>query len=488
MQYFEKIEQEEFSVAIPEAINAELTSHLLRKDKQEDAVFALYKPSHGQSRFTGCIYQIILPNDGDREVHGNVTINPQYFRRACELAVLENSGVVLLHSHLGPGWQTMSKDDIETEHSFSSACITLTDLPLIGLTLGTDGTWSARAWEYREEMYQRKWASTVRVVGKRLNVSYYDKLRPQPQYRNIYKRTMSVWGKENHGKLARLRIGIIGLGSVGSVVAESLARMGMERFVLIDFDEVQEHNLDRLLGATQQDLGALKVNVAQRQIQVAATAAEIEIEASSCSITEEQGYKKALDCDLLFSCVDRPWPRYVLNHLAYNHLIPVIDGGINVRFVQGTTDFEGADWQLQSVGPQRPCLECLGVYNSSDVQVERDGKLDDPSYLSGLPDDHRFKRNENIFPFSTNLASMEIMQFIEQVTGIGNTDYYGTQRYSYNHGYIRLNPDAVCQYGCYFQNGIALADSQFPAPYGHDHSAEQARARQQVYTSQEDHR
>ena len=67
-------------------------------------------------------------------------------------------------------------------------------------------------------------------------------------------------------------IGIIGLGSVGSMVAEALARMGMEKFVLIDFDKVEPHNLDRLVGATNDDIGSYKVDIAKRQINAVGTA------------------------------------------------------------------------------------------------------------------------------------------------------------------------------------------------------------------------
>jgi len=478
MKSLEKTNQEEFSVAIPASLNEILCRHLLRTDKQEDVAFALYKPSEGKSRFTALIHQIIFPEEGDRIVQGNVKIMPQYFRRACQLAAAEGSGLVLLHSHIGPGWQGMSFDDIKTEHGYSPTTLTLANLPFVGLTLATDRNWSGRIWEYQNGWYERNMATTIRVVGRSLRVSYNDTLRTPPAFKNTFRRTITVWGEQNHKHLARIRVGIVGLGSVGSIVAETLARMGIERIVLMDFDEVQDHNLDRLLGATPLDIGHGKTYVAERQLRKSATAAYFEIRNVPHAITENEGYRNALDCDVLFSCVDRPWPRAVLNHLAYNHLIPVIDGGIKVRLNPVTLQFEGADWQLQTVGPDRACLRCLKAYSPSDVSTEQEGLLDDPSYLAGLPVDHTFKRNENIFPFSANLASLEVMQFVEMVTGIGSTDYYEPQRYSYNQGLIRLMGDKGCEKGCDFMTGIALGDTFYPAPIGFDHSAAAARERQ----------
>lgn len=478
MKFLEKTNREEFSVAMSATLNSELCNHLIRNDRQEDVAFALYKPSLGVFRFTALIYKVILPEDDDRVVHGNVSISPKFFKRVCRIAAEEKSGIVLLHSHLGPGWQGMSIDDVKTEDSYSESSYSINDFPLIGLTLGTDNAWSGRIWEYNNGWFEKKSASTIRVVGKSLNVSYNDTLRPKPLFKNIYKRTITVWGEQNHAHLARMRVGIIGLGSVGSMVAETLARMGIERFVLIDFDEIQEHNLDRLLGATINDIGHGKVFIAQRQIHKAATGSNIVVRPVLSGVTEEEGYRNALDCDVIFSCVDRPWPRYVQNHIAYNHLIPVVDGGIQVRLDPASGNFEGADWQLQTVGPDRPCLRCLGAYHPADVATERAGQLEDPSYLAGLAPDHAFKRNENIFPFSANLASLEVMQFIEMVTGIGGTDYYGSQRYAYNEGYIRLSMSAGCVDDCFFKAGVAQGDSLYDPPIGKDHSVLKAKERQ----------
>ena len=49
--------------------------------------------------------------------------------------------------------------------------------------------------------------------------------------------------------LGKLKIGIVGLGSVGALAAETMGRIGIKRLVLIDMDCIEEHNLDRLIHA-----------------------------------------------------------------------------------------------------------------------------------------------------------------------------------------------------------------------------------------------
>jgi molybdopterin/thiamine biosynthesis adenylyltransferase len=461
------------AVAFSGRLDSELQSFLIRNDGQEDLVFALWSPSVGTSRETALLHTIIFPEEGDRQVHGNVSFNPRYFERVCNRAMKEKCGIAFLHSHPGPGWQGMSFDDVRAEHKMAGAVHSLTDLPLVGLTVGNDGTWSGRMLKYKgRKKFQLLWCQAVRSVGKRLRISFNDSLLPKPKFGEMFKRTATVWGESNHAKLARTHVGIIGLGSVGCFVAEALARMGFEHVTLIDFDLVEKHNLDRLIGATKKDIGKLKVEVARRQMKLASTAARLTLNAVPYSIAEEQGYQAALDCDVLFSCVDRPRARQILNHFAYAHLIPVIDGGIQVRFKNN--EFSGVDWQLQTVGPGRPCLECLGAFNPNDASTEAAGKMDDPTYLQGLPSDHRFKRNENVFPFSANLASLEILQLIALVTGIAGIDDFGVQRFRYNPGIMELDIERRCKSGCEVESLVAQGDRFFHL-FGRDLAAEKTR-------------
>ncbi|MFN0279338.1 MAG: HesA/MoeB/ThiF family protein [Pyrinomonadaceae bacterium] len=467
----------EFSVTFDQSIRQTLSNHLIREDREEDLCFALWNPSSGSKRFTALLLEVVLPEPGDRQRHGNVSFNPQYFERVCRLALEKDAGIAFMHSHPGSGWQDMSKDDIAAEQRLAGPVLGLTDQPLVGLTVGNDDVWSARLWHSTgDRNYKRSWCRSVRSIGERLDVTFADFMVPRPRYGEMFKRTVAVWGEQNHAKLARLRIGIVGLGSVGSFIAETLARSGFENIVLIDFDEIQEHNLDRLVIGTRDDIGKLKVEVAKERMSKVSTAHSMNIEAIPYSVAEEKGYFAALDCDVLFSCVDRPRARQILNHFAYAHLIPVIDGGIAVRFKNG--QFSGVDWQLQTVGPGRPCLECLGCFSVGDVSIEIAGKLDDPSYLKGLGADHHLKRNENIFAFSENLASLEFFQLISLATSLGGFSDFGIQRFRYIPGIIDSIEANSCRLECHVQQLLATGDRHFTL-MGQDLTANAARVRQQ---------
>ena len=131
------------SVAIPAATEARMFEHLIRADREEDLLFALWYPSQGCTRHTALIHMPIFPEPGDRQRHGNASFNPQYLERVCSLAIQHKAGIAFMHSHPVPGWQAMSADDVAAEQKMAGAVISLTELPLVGLTVGTDGTWSA---------------------------------------------------------------------------------------------------------------------------------------------------------------------------------------------------------------------------------------------------------------------------------------------------------------------------------------------------------
>ena len=195
------------------------------------------------------------------------------------------------------------------------------------------------------------------------------------------------------------------------MVAEALARIGVEKLVLIDPDKVETHNLDRLLYAGREDVGKYKVELVSKHLRNSATAENFEVQTHMDPIQHESSYDDALDCDILFSAVDRPLPKDLVNRIAYAHCIPVISGGVFVDTKPDGTLGQAA-WSVSTVGPGRRCLRCDGQYSTSDVTMEQDGSLDDPAYVRGSATDGEASANQNVFPFSANLASFMVIEMV----------------------------------------------------------------------------
>lgn len=448
------------SAAMTEEVDRAARGHLLRADRQEDLCFALWYPSRGRSRTTALIQRLILPEDGERRVHGNASFEPAFLERALAAAAAEGAGLALLHSHpRGRGWQGMSDDDIAAEQGHAAAVFGATRLPLVGLTLAGDATWSARFWERTApRTYPGAWCATVRVVGDRLRMSYNPKLAPPPHPTEEQVRTVSAWGEASQADLTRLRIGIVGAGTVGGIIAEGLARMGFEDVTTIDFDHIERHNLDRLVYATRPDVGRLKADALAERMRAIATAAPFRPDPVVAAVFEEAGFRAALDCDVLFACVDRPWGRYVLNLIAYAHLIPVVDGGIAVR-TNRLGKIAAADWRAHTATIGRPCLQCLGQYDPGSVQMEREGQLDDPTYIAGLPKNHVLKTRENVFAFSMSCASMQTLQMLALALAPLEQPNPGAQLYHFVGGFMEPPAFGACHAECLFPSLVAYGDA-----------------------------
>ena len=403
------------SVAMTAATEECLVRMLVRDDGQEDVCLATYRPSTGLSRYSALIREVVLPKDGDRLVHGNATVTAGYILRAAEAAQDDNCGLVLLHSHPGASeWQPMSEPDRDCEASYANLVREITGLPLVGMTLATrNRTWSARHWNIGVGLAVDCTHSTnVRVIGDKLAVSWNDGIQPPPRTSSKQARTVSAWGEHSQADLARRRVLVVGAGSVGLDVFVRLAASGLCYLTVMDFDLVEDHNLDRLIGATRRDaiLKRPKIHAARREATKAATAIGCNIEVSDWSICEPEGLRLALDHDLIFSCVDRPWPRAVLNSLAYSDLIPVIDGGIAIdRFDTG--EMRNATWRSHVVRPGRPCMSCNRQVDLSLVALDRQGLLDEPSYIVGAGESRR-PVNANVAPLSVSVAASILAQYV----------------------------------------------------------------------------
>ena len=118
-----------------------------------------------------------------------------------------------------------------------------------------------------------------------------------------FDRTIGLIGKETFNKLQDKTIAVFGLGGVGGTALESLARSGVEKFVIIDFDKVAESNLNRQILYTEKDIGAFKTEVAERRIKQINNNAKISAICSKIS-TNLGDLLKNLHIDFIVDAID----------------------------------------------------------------------------------------------------------------------------------------------------------------------------------------
>jgi ThiF family protein len=439
----------DLSIAMSGPIDIALVKHFDKGPRQEDLTFAYWKPSRGATRYSALLNQLALPADDERILQGNVAFTDEYLGRVLDKCP-EGHGIALLHSHFTPGWQGMSRDDVIAEQDrLASVVAGRTLLPLVGLTWGTDGTWSGRFWfRVARFEYEKREASTIRVVGEQLRISYHPKLRPVPQLLDSEIATRSVWGDEAQNDLARTRVGVVGLGSVGSIIAEALRRTGFRLLTFVDHDRLEERNLDRTLGSIWSDLGKFKVTIAERLARQSHLGTNLEIRTIQESLVKSPAaIAAALDCDAIISCVDRPWPRDVLNKMAYMHLIPVVDGGILAEVKKGSVVC--VDWRIHTLGPQRTCLYCLGAQRRGDAALEQSGQLENPDYIKGLSEADRERyKGRNVFVFSLSVAAHEVLQLVGLLSGQQRVGGTGPQYYHAYPGEMEVEETRLCDENC----------------------------------------
>ena len=216
-----------FEAALTEDANLTASNHLLhhfqKHEYQEDLCFALWRPSTGKERLTGLIDRIILPEMGERSLHRKASFKPCYLSRVIELARAEKAGLVFMHSHPGTGWQGLSHTDVKAERDAIAYPAGATELPLIGMTIGSDGYWSARFWQRESREMRRYWCDKVRIIGpKSYRLQFNDSLVPPQPRKDVLKRTYDTWGSEVQNAISRMHVGIVGVGSVGCIVAEAI--------------------------------------------------------------------------------------------------------------------------------------------------------------------------------------------------------------------------------------------------------------------------
>lgn len=137
---------------------------------------------------------------------------------------------------------------------------------------------------------------------------------------------LSEVGQEGQDKLSRAKVLVIGAGGLGCPVLQYLAGAGIGTLGIMDFDKVEESNLQRQVLFGTSSIGQNKALVAKERLEDLNPT--IAIKAYPEKLTSKNALERFKDYDIMVDGTDNFTTRYLINDAAILTQKPIVYGAI----------------------------------------------------------------------------------------------------------------------------------------------------------------
>lgn len=174
-------------------------------------------------------------------------------------------------------------------------------------------------------------------------------------------------GKGGQQELNKSQVAVIGMGALGTVAAELLARAGIGQMVIVDRDVVELTDLQRQLLYDENDVGKPKASAAAEklkrinsQITIISVAADIDYKSISKLVGKP---------DVVLDCTDNLETRFLINEYCLKNKL----AWVHAAAIRETAQLMAFDFRGNS--QQRPCFACIFGNASAEETCDTVGVL-----------------------------------------------------------------------------------------------------------------
>jgi Dinucleotide-utilizing enzymes involved in molybdopterin and thiamine biosynthesis family 2 len=397
----------------------ELYSYLFSNSPSENGCFLLANHTEiNKNRDILLINKCIFPTSSSWNYSGEDCLEPNssYINQAVVNADSEKNCLIFIHTHPSPFHPATFSiiDESSNKRLFANLADILPDTPLGSLVLSKKGIFGVIYYAGKVQPITH-----VRLSGKIIaDFPVVGQIAPKKKsIDSTYDRQVRMFGEQKQKKLQDLTVTIVGAGGTGSSVATQLARMGVKKLRLIDYDLLDASNISRVYGANATDIGKPKVEVLKNNLQ---NFSKSSIETLNVDITKRNVLKKLIDSDIIFSCTDNLTSRAVLNDVSIQYFIPLIDVGCRIHLNKDNS-IDQAVVKVQVVTPDTACLWCTGTLDGrlilqEALPEEEKKKLAAEGYYDGI------EKQPSIISLTTLAASLGINKLLN-ILGIFGEEY-----------------------------------------------------------------
>lgn len=304
---------------------------------------------------------------------------------------------IAVHNHGGQDRVGFSGTDMASHERGYPALLDINDGVPVGALVFADNAVAGDIWTSDGK---RHTITDLRVAGRPQRT-----LIPEPVAAQVadstYDRQARIFGDRGQAILAGSKVAVVGLGGVGSIISEYLARLGVGELLLIDPDRLDPTNLPRVVGARRSDVLPMLQNQARprwmqrigarcanSKVKIAARVARqasrtVRIVAVPRSVVEADIAAMLTDCDHIFLAADSALARRLINSITHQYLIPNTQVGSKVTVIDGEVADIFSVSRMSS--PGGGCLQCNGLIPAwklteeatTEVQRRRQRYVDD---------------------------------------------------------------------------------------------------------------
>jgi molybdopterin/thiamine biosynthesis adenylyltransferase len=243
---------------------------------------------------------------------------------------------------------------------------------------------------------------------------------------------------------------VVGAGGLGSHIVQQLAFLGVGHLTVIDPDELDRSNLNRLVGSRFDDPipGTKKVDIAKRLVQ------SIDPSIGATAIPKDLRTREALDIiecsDCVFGCLDNDGGRLILNELCVAFEIPYFDLATDIP-PDDKLYFGG---RIFLTNDSSCCLYCsneITIQDASRYLASAETKLE-YEHVYGVDKKYLDNAGPSVVSLNGIIASLAATEFMVMVTSIRPP--FKFLKYTGNMGIVTKPVDGSQIKDCYYCHSI----------------------------------
>lgn len=375
------------TLSLTESQHQQLYELLFLPDGKEAAAIALCNRRAGEDRHRLLVREIyaISPEFYSYRATDGMSWSTDCLAPLLEKAEEQGLSVVKIHSHPG-GYADFSEIDDLSDRQL---------MPAIKGWVEADIPHATVIMLPNRQMFGRVlWKGTqfeplacITVVGADLNF-WYD-LNDSAEPGDFTASHAQAFGQGTTQRLRRLSIAVVGCSGTGSPVIEQLVRLGVGELILVDDDQIEERNVNRILNSTIADAQQRKPKAQVLADAIHETGLGTRVHVFTKNLWNPDAVKAVAGCDVVFGCMDSLEGRFLLNTLATYYMIPYFDLGVRLDAVskgKNRGDIREVCGTVHYLQPGRSSLMSRGLVNMEQVRAEGLRRNDPEAYAQQIKD------------------------------------------------------------------------------------------------------